>query len=293
MNRPLELVLTDLKFPEGPAYDGRGTIYCSNCDEDYITKLDAEGNISVPYRAAPEGDATFTFKKTNGMTFYKDGSLFACDFGRCAIVRIAPDGTQSSYADNYEGRPLEAPNDLAFDPHGNLYFTAPGNSGKDNPVGPIYRVDAATKAVTRVAEGMAYPNGLAFTADSRFLYVCESGHDRILRFTVAEDGSLHDQIAFADLSPDGPGSPDGMAVDTAGNLWITHYGRHTVLIVNPQGTIIDTIHLPVDANTGPHGPTNIEFAGDDLRTVYITDPGNSAMYRMVSNTPGLALFCAP
>jgi gluconolactonase len=286
----LEKVVSDLKFPEGPAYDGRGAIYCSNCDADYITRLDADGTVSVAYRAAPDGGGAFTFKKTNGMTFFRDGSLFACDFGRNAIIRIHPDGTQESYVDNYEGRPLEAPNDLAFDPQGNLYFTAPGGSGRDNPVGPLYRVDHDTRRITKVADGMAFPNGLAFTADAKFLYVCESQFDRILRFAVAPDGSLYDKHVFADLSPDGPGEPDGMALDAEGNLWITHYGRHTVLIVNSQGEIVQTIALPVE-NQG--GPTNIVFAGEDLCTVYITDPGTGAMFRMRSETPGLPLFCAP
>jgi len=293
MDNQVELVATGLKFPEGPAYDGGGAIYCSNCDADYITKVDADGQISVSHRAAAEGYNRFTFRKTNGMTFFRDGSLFACDFGRNSIIRIHPDGTQTSYVDHYAGRPLEAPNDLAFDPQGNLYFTAPGGSGRDNSTGPIYRVDNADHQITRVAEGMAFPNGLAFTSDARRLYVCESQFDRILRFSVADDGSLHDVEVFADLLADGSGEPDGMAVDSAGRLWIAHYGRHTVLIVNTEGKIERTIKLPVDASTASGGPTNVVFAGKDLRAVYITDPGNGALYRTVSDVPGLPLFCAP
>ena len=292
--RPMEpepiKVASDLKFPEGPAYDGKGNLYCSNCNADYITKVTADGQVSVPYRANPNGDTPFTFKKTNGMTFFRDGSLFACDFARNAVIRIHPDGTQEIYADNFEGHPLAQPNDLAFDSHGNLYFTAPGGSGKDHPIGPIYRVEHGTRKVTKVADGMAYPNGLAFTADGKHLYVCESQHNRIVRFPVHADGTLGALEPFADLSSDGPGEPDGMAVDVKGNLWIAHYGAHTLLIVNTHGKIVHTFRLPHEQDGGP---TNIEFAGRDLRTVYITDPGANALWKLHSDTPGLPLFSAP
>lgn len=279
-----------LEFPEGPAYDGKGSVYCSNCDSNYITKVTADGQVSVAFRGNSGDGEPFTFKKTNGMTFFEDGALFACDFERNAIIRIAPDGSQEIYVDNLDGQPFAQPNDLAFDPSGHLYFTAPGGSSETNPIGPIYRVERGTRIVTRVAKGMGFPNGLAFTADAKYLYVCESSFNRILRFEVRDDGSLDGKEVFADLSPDGPGAPDGMAVDAAGFLWITHYNAHTVLVVDTGGKIVRTIRVPFD---GPNGPTNIEFAGKDLKTVYITDPGSAAMYKMEVETPGLPLFCAP
>ena len=291
MNVELVKVAGDLQFPEGPAYDGKGNIYCSNCNADYITKVTAAGQISVPYRATKDGDTPFTFKKTNGMTFYSDGSLFVCDFGRNIVIQIHPDGRQEIYADQCDGKPFKGPNDLAFDPHGNLYFTDPAGSDEKNPVGALYRVEHGTRKVTKVADGMGFPNGLAFTADASHLYVCESSFNRILRFDVHPDGTLGKAAPFADLSPDGAGAPDGMALDAKGNLWITHYGRHTVLIVDTSGEIAHTIRLPYKKQDD--GPTNIEFAGSDLKTVYVTDPGDDALWKFHSDTPGLALFCAP
>lgn len=278
------------EFPEGPACDGRGNLYFSNCNSDYITKVAADGTVTKKWMTAAEGGPD-AYQKTNGMAFYQDGTLYACDFGRNAIVRIHPDTKKCELVvDNYEGKPLEAPNDLAFDPHGNLYFTAPGGSDKDHPTGPVYRLDHATKKLTRVAEGMAFPNGLAFTADAKFLYVCESERNRIVRFAVKEDGSLGPLEPFADLSPDGPGAPDGMAVDAKGHLWITHYGAHTVLEADTHGKIVQTIRLP---HKNENGPTNIEFAGKDLKTVYVTDPGDECLWKFRVETPGLPLFCSP
>src|SRR5581483_7240379 len=170
-----------LQFPEGPAYDGKGNVVVSNCSADYVTRFDAQGHATVLYKAAAD---SFTFQKTNGMTYYKDGSLFVCDFGRNAIIRIHPDGKQEVYADRCDGQPFKGPNDLAFDPHGNLYFSDPAGSDEKNPIGCVYRVEQGTRKVTRVAEGMAFPNGVAFSADAKTLYVAESNRFRILRFAV-------------------------------------------------------------------------------------------------------------
>src|SRR5258705_5983473 len=130
-------VVDGLKFPEGPAWDGKGNVFVSNCDVDYITRVDdASGKAEIAYRSTPS-----RIKSTNGLTFDRTGSLFACDHGRGAVVEIRPDGTQSVFVDKFEGTRLKRPNDLAFDPKGNLYFTDPGGSGKDNPIGSVYRVD--------------------------------------------------------------------------------------------------------------------------------------------------------
>ncbi len=289
----LEKVCGDLKFPEGPAWDGRGNLYFSNCSTDTISRLAADGAFTMQWMKGSESAGEAPYHKTNGITVFRDGSLFVCDHGRNSVIRIDPKTKQGDVcASQCGGKPLKGPNDLAFDPKGNLYFTDPAGSGRDNPVGCVYRVEAGSRKVTRVAEGMAFPNGLAFTADAKHLYVCESQQNRIVRFAVKPDGSLGRMEPFADLSPDGPGEPDGMAVDVKGNLWITHFGAHTVLVVSPDGKIIRTIRVPHAENNG-HGPTNIEFAGRDLKTVYITDPGSSALFRMTSDVPGLRLFCSP
>ncbi|MGQ9807661.1 MAG: SMP-30/gluconolactonase/LRE family protein [Armatimonadota bacterium] len=289
----LEKVCGDLKFPEGPAWDGKGTLYFSNCSVDTISRLGPDGAFTFEWMKGSESPEKSPFRKTNGITVHRDGSLFICDYGLNAIVRVDPQTKKGEvYADRCDGEPFKGPNDLAFDPAGNLYFTDPVGSGRDNPVGCVYRVEAGTRKVTRVATGMAFPNGLAFTADGGYLYVCESQQNRIVRFPVKRDGSLGKMEPFADLSPNGPGEPDGMAVDSLGRLWVTHFGAHSVLIIEPDGRIVHRIEVPHTEGNG-YGPTNIEFAGPDLRTVYITDPGSAALFRMRSEVPGLPLFCSP
>lgn len=282
-------VADHLAFPEGPAYDGKGAIYCSNNNADYITKVTLDGEVSIAVRANSD-DTPFTFKKANGMTFFQDGSLFICDFERNAIIRRTPDGKQAIVVESYEGKPLEAPNDLVFDAKGALYFTAPGGSDKANPVGRIYRFELETGNLIRFDVRMAFPNGLAFNSDGSYLYVAESSKDRIVRFPVLEGGMLGTLEEFADLSADPGGVPDGIAFDNAGQLWAAHYGASTVVVLDTKGAIVRTIHLPHD---NASGPTNLEFAGPNLRTLYITHPGSESLYKLPVEISGLPHFCSP
>lgn len=279
-----------MKFPEGPAYDGKQHVYFSQASAAAIARVSLDGKVEPEWMKGSSGQTPLRFTNTNGLTFFKDGSLFACDNKRNAIVRIWPDQRCEIYASHWNSEPFRGPNDLAFDDKGNLFFTDPTGSRLDNPVGPVYRVEAETRKVTRVAGGMAFPNGLAFSKDGRWLYVAESNKNRIVRFSVRGDGMLGPLEAFADLAEAGKGEPDGIAVDTEGNVWVAHYGTHQVLVVSPDGGIAARYPMPEGKGDGP---TNVEFAGKDMRTLYITDPTTGALLRMRAPVAGLKLFCAP
>lgn len=283
---PLEKVCGSLSFPEGPAWDGHGSLYFSQCNLPAISVVDASGEFTIDWTAGGHK----CWDKTNGMTFTKDGSLFVCDHGLNVILKVVAGKSCDVYADNCEGEKFKGPNDLAFDPGGNLYFTDPVGSTLANPIGCLFRVEKKTRKVSKVADGMAFPNGLAFTKDAKSLFVCESQKNRILKFDVKKDGSLGVPQQFADLSPAGKGEPDGMAVDRDGNLWVAHFGNHKVLCVSPEGKIIGTIAVP---HENDWGPTNVEFGGKDYKTLYITDAGSCAVFKTTVKVAGLRLFSAP
>jgi len=274
-------VAEGIKFPEGPASDGKGNIYVSNCDADpgIVTRVDEKGNSSIAFTGSDK-----TFKKTNGMTFGANGSLYACDFGRKIIVEIRPDGAVSTYAENYQGVPFRGPNDLAFDPSGNLYFTDPAGSSKEAPVGRVYRVDKLKK-VTQVASGLAFPNGIAFSADGKTLYVAESQKYQVLKYAVKADGSLGEKSVHCTLP--GDHDPDGMNFDSAGNLWVAQFGGGAVHEFDPSGKLLRSIPMP------GKNVTNVEFGGKDMKTLYITEVQTGALYRIRTEVPGLKLFYGP
>lgn len=272
-----EKVASGLNFPEGPAWDGQGTLYVSNCYGNWITRIDTEG--AGIFLTASENP--FTFQKTNGMTVFRDGSLFACDFGRGAILRIHHDGTTQIYADGYEDKRFNRPNDLAFDGQGNLYFTDPNAYRTKDPDGAIYRIDAKTNKVTRVADSLAFPNGLAFSIDGNDLYVAESAFQRIVKFRVASDGALIEKNVFIELLG---GDPDGIGVDKKGNLYVAHFGGGAIYVIAPDGKIMRKLITPGKK------PSNVEFGDSDLRTLFVTEVETNSVYKTRLKVPGFVLF---
>lgn len=272
-----EKIASKLNFPEGPAWDGKGTIYVSNCYGDWMTKIDDNG----PGIFLKASENPFTFQKTNGLTVFRDGSIFACEFGRGMILKISRAGKSEVYADGYEGKRFNRPNDLAFDPEGNLYFTDPNSYRRENPDGAIYRIDATTNSVTRAADSLAFPNGLAFSGDARQLYVAESAFQRIVKFRVLPNGSLTDKQVFVELPG---GDPDGINFDRKGNLYVAHFGGGAIYIIAPTGQIITKLITPGKK------PTNVEFGDFDRRTLFVTEVETNSVYKTRVKIPGLSLF---
>jgi gluconolactonase len=273
-------VMGDLNFPEGPAWDGRANLYVSNCRGYWISCI-GPGQDPVFLRASME---PFTFGKTNGMTVYQDGSLYACDFGIGAIIAISMDKKSYIVAKGFSGKRFNAPNDLAFAPDGTLYFTDPNSHGADKPDGVVYRVDLKSGQVHKIIDQLCFPNGLAFSADGKFLFVCESAKERVLRYDVNKDGSCSNMRVFCSMPG---GDPDGMAFDVENHLYVAHFGGGTIQVFNYDGSLVKKIPAPGKK------PSNVEFAGKDMRTLFITEDESNAVYKMPVAVPGLPLFCSP
>ncbi len=273
-------VIDGLNFPEGPAWDGNGNLYVSSCYGGYITKI--SGDSSTTFIKASENP--FTIKQTNGLTFDKEGNIYACEFGIGAILKILPDGKSEIYASGYEGKRFNKPNDLAFDRNGNLYFTDPNKYDKKDPDGKVYMISAKTKNVKLAADSIAFANGIAFSGDGLYCYVCESAENRVLKFDLNEDGTLGNRSVFVTLPG---GDPDGIAFDIKGNLYVAHFGTGHVFVVSPEGKIINELKLPGKK------VSNVEFAGKDLKTLYVTEDETNSVYKTTVEIAGLPLFYSP
>lgn len=273
-------VASGLEFPEGPAWDGMGTLYVSDCYGPWIGRYH-EGKLDT---FVSKKNAQGNFANSNGLTVYQNGNLYACDFGLGAILEINPQGQIQIVLEGYGGQPFNRPNDLAFDPRGNLYFTDPKSYGADKKDGIIYACFRDKNELRPVYEGLAFPNGIAFSPDTAYLYVCESALNRIVKFPLRADGGLEPYQVFAELPG---GDPDGIAFDTAGNLYVAHFGSGFVYVLDNSGAIIQTIHMPGKK------PTNVEFGGEDWRTLFITEVETKALYTVQVEIPGLRLFSSP
>ncbi len=273
-----KIVLDSMNFPEGPAYNGSGALYVSSCYGGYIKKI--EGNkASLFVKADSNG-----IKQTNGLTFSKDGSLYACDFGRGAILKISTAGKVQVIASDYGGNKFNRPNDLAFNENGDLYFSDPKSSDTLSPDGRVFKIDAKSKSVKLVLEGIAYPNGIAFLKNRKEVYICESAKKRILKFTISKNGDLIDKKVFVNLPG---GEPDGIAFDRQGNLYVGHFGGRAVYVVSPKGVVLEKITAPGKK------PSNLEFAGKDLKTLYLTEDETNSVYSIRTKIPGMPLLNSP
>lgn len=215
---------------------------------------------------------------SNGLTLDRQGRLVLAQHGDRRIARMdAPLGNPAptfvTVADRYDGKRFNSPNDLVFKSNGDLYFTDPAYGMEKQWDDPKREMDYAgvfrmtpDGTVSLLTREMTRPNGIAFSPDEKILYVAQSDEKAAIwrAFDVQADGTIANSRILLDMTKmvgaAKPGLPDGLKIDTAGNLWAT--GPGGVLIISPQGKHLGTIV------TG-QSTSNCAF-GDDGRTLYIT-----------------------
>lgn len=271
----LRILATGFEFPEGPAFDRWGNLYVLNHQSP-------TGRIS---RIAPDGSVNLfveTGGKPNGSAFHANGDLYVADAGTRSILRVTPHGDIYTVVDSYEGKPLNAPNDLVFDREGNLYFTDPARFPRpDLCLSPIYRL-RENGHLERIAEDLAFPNGIALSPDEKTLYVAETRRHQTTAFEIRSDGSLGKPRVLARYEP--PARPDGMAIDEEGNLIVALIHGSRLAVISPEGQLLD------EYPAGGTGPTNVCFGGEGFRELYITETETNAVVVRTHRRPGLRLF---
>ena len=154
-------------------------------------------------------------------------------------------------------------------------LSRPGDPAQELDVNGVYRF--ADGQVTSLITDLGRPNGIAFSPDLRTMYVSNTEATRkvVMAYDVAGDGSVSNGRVFVDATADSsPGMPDGLKVDTQGNVYATAPGG--VWVITPDGRHLGTIQPPEMA-------TNCAW-GDDGRTLYIT--AETGIYRIKLNATG-------
>ena len=214
---------------------------------------------------------------SNGLTLDAQGRLVICQHGDRRVARLdapmgAPAPKFTTLADRYQNARFNSPNDLVFHGNGDLYFTDPAYGMEkqwDDPkremqYAGVFRRDRNGQ-VTLLTRDMTRPNGLAFSPDEKRLYVAQSDATAAIWrvFDMNPDGTLGANRVLLDVTSmvkARRGLPDGLKVDTEGNLWAS--GPGGILIISPDGKHLGTIL------TG-QATSNCAF-GDDGRTLYMT-----------------------
>lgn len=267
------MIADGFQFTEGPVWHPEGYLLFSDIPADTIYRY-VPGGRPEPY-IAPSRHA-------NGLAFDRQGRLLACEHGGRQVSRRAADGTMTPLAGHYAGKPLNSPNDLAVHSGGNLFFTDPPYGLDPEPgeqgFNGVYRLDPAG-GIVLLNRTMNRPNGLAFSLDESILYVGDSRNRKVLAFPVQADLSLGEPSVLIDMDTAEQGGPDGMKLDSQGNLYVA--GPGGLWVITPAGEHLGTIALP-------QLPANLCFGGPDYQTLYIT--ARTGLYSLAANVAGLPAF---
>jgi|MDSZ01.1.fsa_nt_gb sugar lactone lactonase YvrE/acetyl esterase/lipase len=248
-NVPLEVIATDFELADGPAWDGRGSLFFPDVKAGKIFRYQpSQKKIALERDNAGRISATF----------FNHGQLYLSDNGNAEIATISKGQKKRllAFADSKKMRP----NDLVVDNSGGVYITLTG-------AGQVVYV-TAQGSMTTVIDGCDTPNGITLSPDEKILYVASYKPKQIWRYDIASNGNVNGGRVLA-IMDDGPDlGADGMTVDRAGNIYCA--GAHDIWIWSPAGKLLDKIACPTR-------PINCVFGDADMQSLYIT--GFGGLYR--------------
>ena len=302
-NTPIQRIYhsPEMLWAEGPAWNGVGKYLLWSDIPNNIQKrwLEEDGHVST-FRH-PAGNS-------NGNTFDYQGRQISFEHGNRRVVRYEYDGSITVLADKFDGKPLNAPNDGAVHPNGDIWFTDPGYGSLMNYEGEkapndskqpyqkeaVYRIDGKTLKVEKVTDEIFKPNGLCFSPDYKKLYVADTGASHydeapksIKVWDIVDEKKLAKGREFASMKlsvfgEEKAGMADGIRCDIDGNIWASAGwvgpGYDGVHVFEPkEGVRIGQIHLPEICS-------NVCFGGTKRNRLFMT--ASTSVYAVYVETKG-------
>ena len=266
-NEKVELAGSGFKFTEGPAVNSKGQVYFTDQPNDKIHIWDQKKDISLYLEGT---------KRSNGMYFNAKEQLVACADENNQLVYFDEDKKSHVIIENFEGKHLNAPNDLWINPSGGIYFTDPyyhrkwwaENHSEIQDTPGVYYLNSNAN-LTRVIKDFKEPNGIIGTPDGKVLYVADIKDNKIWKYKIEADGNLSDKTFFA------PHGSDGMTIDHRGNVYLTS-GK--IWVYNPEGKLIKEIETP-------EKPSNLCFGGKKRNILFIT--ARTSVYTLKMKVKGV------
>ena len=287
-NSGIERIATGFRWAEGPVYfrDGGYLLWSDIPNNRMMRWLEEDGHVSV-FRAPSN--------YSNGNTRDREGRLVTCEHDARRVTRTEHDGRITVVMDGFNGKKLNAPNDVVVASDGAVWFTDPGygidgeyEGHKDEFELPahVYRLDPRTGKASVVADDFMRPNGLAFSPDEKLLYIVDSGtthggpaHIRVFDIVA---NKLRKSRVFADDFA--PGFTDGMRVDVKGNVWCSmgwaDPAEDGVRCYAPDGDMIGKVHLPETC-------ANLCFGGKKRNRLFMC--GSTSVYALYLDIQGAQL----
>jgi gluconolactonase len=267
-------------FTEGPLWHPTGKfLLFSDMPGDHLRRWSASDGVT-------------TFRKpcnmSNGLAYDRQGRLVVCEHATSQLTRTEADGRSVPIATHYQGKQLNSPNDVVCRSDGGIYFSDPPygrakffgvERAQELAFQGVFRVGLDPRSPVLLVDDFERPNGLCFSLDESRLYVNDTARQHIRVFEVAPTGGLANGRVWAETKGDKPGAPDGMKLDSAGNVYCT--GPGGIHVFDPDANLLEVIETP-------ERTANFAFGDDDYRSLFIT--ASTSLYRTRREIPGLPAF---
>ncbi len=286
-NTPIQRLWTGALWAEGCAWHGgaRHLIWSDIPNNRQMRRLEEDGHVSVFRNPS---------NYSNGNTFDFEGRQLSCEHNTRRVVRYEQTGHVTVLAEQWKGKPLNAPNDIVVHPDGGIWFTDPGYGIMGNYEGhkdelqikeAIYRIDSKGGKMEIVSDEGFKPNGLCFSPDYKQLYVADTGGPDprgIDVYDVTDGMKLKNRRRFCSMELNGKmGGSDGIRCDIDGNVWSAagwagerYDGVH---IFAPHGQRIGMIFLPETC-------ANLCFGGEKRNRLFMV--ASQSLYAVYIETRG-------
>jgi len=256
-------------FTEGPVWSNDGYLLFSDVPENKIWRV-VPGQKPEVFRDNSEG--------ANGNTFDSRGNLYTCESRSRRVTRTDKKGNIEVLAERYEGKRLNAPNDIVVRKDGHVYFTDPafGRQADTRELDfyGVYHIPPRGP-MQLIARPEGRPNGIALSPNGRILYVANSDERNVRAYDLDRNGTAsNERVLISGVD----GVPDGIRVDEKGNIYVTARG---LAIYSPVGKLLHTIEI---AET----PANCAFGDPDFKTLYIT--ARTSVYRVRLDVKGAVQY---
>jgi gluconolactonase len=286
----VKTLAADVKNPEGPVSLADGSWIVTEMDIGAITHVSCDGKTRRVIAATG---------LPNGLAIDLENSIWVADAKRKALLRVAMNGTTDVVSTGGEPDPFLLPNDLCFGPDGMIYMTDSGKSldefrAVNDPAeaydmtfdGRLYRIDPRTGEARVLDRGFRLTNGICIGPGGEFLYLAETLSGNIYRYKFGEWNRMY----FGNVMAKPPrefgkiAGPDGMAFDSAGNLYVAVIEQGDITVLDPMGRVSGRIALPGST------PTNLAFDVTGKKRMLITEASRGELLLMDTPEYGLPLY---